>query len=105
MIVKDPDFPQNPKRAIERAFEEAEKTFIEYADGQALMEGGQIDRSGSCAIIVLIVGDMCYCANVGDSRAIMSVDGGEKILLLSKDHKPESDEETKRIEENGGRIY
>jgi protein phosphatase 2C family protein 2/3 len=70
-----------------------------------MMETGQIDRSGSCAIICLIVGDMCYVANVGDSRAIMSVDGGEKILLLSKDHKPESDDERKRIEDNGGRIY
>lgn len=51
---------------------------------------------------MLIVGDMCYVANVGDSRAIMSVDGGEKILLLSKDHKPEDEFETKRVEENGG---
>lgn len=48
---------------------------------------------------------MCYVANVGDSRALMSVDGGEKILLLSKDHKPEEDGERTRIEENGGRIY
>ena len=48
---------------------------------------------------------MCYLGNVGDSRAIMSVDGGEKILMLSKDHKPEEASETKRIEENGGRIY
>ena len=31
-----------------------------------------------------------------------SVDGGEKILLLSKDHKPEDPGETKRVEENGG---
>jgi len=35
----------------------------------------------------------------------MSVDGGEKILLLSKDHKPEDEVETKRVEENGGQIY
>ena len=105
LIVKDPDFPVNPKKAIERAFDEAEKTFMDFAENQALMETGQIERSGSCGIIVLIVGDMCYVANVGDSRAVMSADGGEKILLLSKDHKPESDEETKRIEENGGRIY
>ena len=61
-----------------------------------------MERSGTCAIIILIVADVCYVANVGDSRAIMSVDGGEKILLLSKDHKPEDDGETKRCEENGG---
>lgn len=54
---------------------------------------------------MLIVGDMCYAANVGDSRAVMSVDGGEKIMLLSKDHKPESDDERMRIEGNGGKIY
>jgi len=32
----------------------------------------------------------------------MSADGGEKILMLSKDHKPEDEEETRRVEENGG---
>lgn len=64
-----------------------------------------MDRSGSCAVIALIVADMCYLGNVGDSRSIMSVDGGEKILMLSRDHKPEEAGETKRIEENGGRIY
>ena len=44
-------------------------------------------------------------ANVGDSRAIMSADGGEKIFVLSNDHKPTDDVEMKRITENGGRIY
>ena len=35
-------------------------------------EGNIIEKSGSCAVIALIVGEMCYIANVGDSRAIMS---------------------------------
>ena len=48
------------------------------------------------------MGEICYVANVGDSRAIMSVDGGENILWLSKDHKPEDEEETKRVEDHGG---
>ena len=48
---------------------------------------------------------MCYIDNVGDSRSIMSAEGGEKILILSKDHKPEGEEEMVRIESNGGRIY
>jgi protein phosphatase 2C family protein 2/3 len=53
----------------------------------------------------LIIDEMCYVANVGDSRSIMSADGGEKIFLLSNDHKPTDDVEVKRIIENGGKIY
>jgi protein phosphatase 2C family protein 2/3 len=30
------------------------------------------ERSGSCAIVALIVGDICFVANVGDSRAVLS---------------------------------
>jgi serine/threonine protein phosphatase PrpC len=66
---------------------------------------GDIDRSGSCAIVIIIIDEMCYVANVGDSRAVMSADGGEKIFLLSTDHKPTEDVEMKRIIENGGKIY
>lgn len=33
---------------------------------------GLPERSGSCAIVSLVVGDICYIANVGDSRAILS---------------------------------
>jgi serine/threonine protein phosphatase PrpC len=66
---------------------------------------GDIDRSGSCAIVIIIIDEMCYVANVGDSRAVMSADGGEKIFLLSTDHKPTEEVEMKRIIENGGKIY
>ena len=31
-----------------------------------------MDKSGSCAIITLIVDEAVYVANVGDSRAILS---------------------------------
>jgi len=36
-----------------------------------------IERSGSCAIVILIVGEICYTANVGDSRAVLSSNGGQ----------------------------
>lgn len=49
--------------------------------------------------------DVCYIANVGDSRALMSADGGNYIVELSRDHKPNDEEEQKRISEAGGKIY
>lgn len=69
------------------------------------MDTGNIQRSGSCAIVVLIVGEVAYVANVGDSRAFMSVDQGKKIVPLSVDHKPENPDEQERIESNGGKVY
>jgi len=63
-----------------------------------------IERSGSCAVVVLIVGDMVYVANVGDSRSILSSDLGSKVYPLTKDQKPIEASESKRILENGGKI-
>jgi protein phosphatase 2C family protein 2/3 len=63
------------------------------------------DRSGSCAIVILIVGEICYCANVGDSRAIISTDCGRFIYPLSQDHKPSELNEYRRIIKNGGQVY
>ena len=78
---------------------------MEHAHNQSGSGDGAIQRSGSCAIVVLIVGEDCYVANVGDSRAFMSTDHGKRIVPLSLDHKPEEESETKRIEANGGKIY
>jgi serine/threonine protein phosphatase PrpC len=55
--------------------------------------------------VVLIVGDMCYTANVGDSRAIISTNAGKSVYALSRDHKPEDAGEQARVTEAGGRIY
>lgn len=48
---------------------------------------------------------MCYVANVGDSRAVMSGSGGSRVFTLSRDHKPTDEIEQKRIIECGGKIY
>lgn len=77
-IIRQDCFPANPKEAIRLGFAEAESIFLKYAEEEALATNDYslLDKSGSCAIITMIVNDMCYVANVGDSRAIMSADTG-----------------------------
>jgi protein phosphatase PTC2/3 len=59
-------------------------------------------NSGSTACVVAYYQKTIYCANVGDSRAVLSVQGCAEPL--SFDHKPDNPEERARIEAAGGRV-
>jgi hypothetical protein len=53
-VVKDPFFPDSPKQAIIRGFENAENEYINY---YAIGKNGSVfDRSGSCAVVAFIIG-------------------------------------------------
>lgn len=89
--------------ALKNGFEAAENDFI---NNHALTEDIDVsDRSGSCAVIAILIDDMCYIANVGDSRALLSQDLGKNFTVLTTDHKPNEESETKRIVENHGKVY
>eukprot|EP00826_Nyctotherus_ovalis_P058915 TRINITY_DN8147_c0_g1_i29.p1 TRINITY_DN8147_c0_g1~~TRINITY_DN8147_c0_g1_i29.p1 ORF type:complete len:316 (-),score=57.49 TRINITY_DN8147_c0_g1_i29:324-1271(-) len=68
-VIKEPCFPHKPMDALIKGFEAAEKKFMELCQSNDQL----VDRSGSCALTVLIVNDTCYIANVGDSRAVLSM--------------------------------
>lgn len=53
-VIRNSNFPKNPKEAITQGFENAEKDFLmNYA-----LDKNQevIDRSGSCALMAFIIG-------------------------------------------------
>ena len=102
-VIMEPCFPANPTEAIIKGFAKAEKAFMDKIYNPVTNE--LKDKSGSCAIVILIVQDVCYSANVGDSRAVMSADSGKKVIPLSNDHKPGDDKEAQRIKDAGGEIY
>lgn len=96
-------FPLYPLKAIEQSFDKAEVTF-EY---MALDKENKrlIDKSGSCALIALIIDEWCYLSYLGDSRALYSYDSGNQLFQISRDHKPGDMKERTRIEKAGGNIY
>ena len=113
-IVKQTSFPSDPVTAIRDGFAEAESFFLEIVENaadEAMKEAGEtnfegfVDNSGSWAVVILIIDRTVYMANVGDSRTIMSANGGRNAYSLSKDHKPNEEGEAFRILNNGGKIY
>ena len=101
-IIEDKSFPLDIREAILNAVEKAEKEFNrKYVD----MLNNNIDFSGSCVCIVLIVENKIYVVNIGDSRAIMSLNTGTKIQPLTIDHKPNNPREFDRVIKVGGKVY
>lgn len=59
--------------------------------------------SGTTACVVLITPEYVVCANAGDSRSVMSK-LGNKAVPLSFDHKPDDEQEERRIRAAGGYV-
>ena len=95
------NFPANPSESIRDAFNYAENQFYHMA----VINGKLVDKSGSCATIALIIDNILYSINLGDSRALYSRDGGKEFYQITRDHKPNDDIERKRIEKYGGKVY
>jgi hypothetical protein len=94
-------FPLYTMQAIKGAFVKAENNF----SSTVIESGNLIDKSGSCAVSVLIMDEWCFVINLGDSRALYSFDSGNKLFQITRDHKPNDPIEKERIEKAGGKIY
>ena len=104
LICNNEYFPENVSEAIKLGISKAEQDFLNnYALSQNKEE--IVDKSGSCAIIIILVDNNIYIANVGDSRCLVSMNNGNKYMEVTKDHKPNSPNEIIRIKKNGGNIY
>ncbi|XP_046912148.2 protein phosphatase 2C 1 [Dermatophagoides farinae] len=58
--------------------------------------------SGSTAVVCLLKNNTFYCANIGDSRCVLSRNG--RPVPLSVDTKPDDPQEMTRIEHAGGTV-
>ena len=96
-------FPSNPLKSINDAFEKAELNYeLISLDKQ---NKKLIDKSGSCAVSALVMGELCYITYLGDSRGLYSYDSGNQLFQITRDHKPNDIKEKTRIENAGGKIY
>lgn len=81
--------------AVTQAAQEAAKDHVNALDDEG--------DSGTTACVVVITPDWIVCANAGDSRSVCSK-SGNKAVPLSYDHKPDDEEEERRIRAAGGYV-
>ena len=58
--------------------------------------------TGTTSCVLLITKDKIYCANSGDSRAVLC--SNNEAIALSEDHKPGNPEELRRNEKSGHSV-
>lgn len=80
-LVNDP-VPEDPQTALLNAFATAEKEFTEQAIKKRI-------KSGSCALVLVLLDKIGVLANLGDSRCIVSESKSNKISQLSTEHTAE----------------
>ena len=102
-LVSSPFFPDEPLKAIIEAFKNSESNFFQMA--YDINSKILLDKSGSCALIILILDNLIYSINLGDSRALYSYNSGNVLLQITRDHKPNDIIEKARIEKYGGKVY
>lgn len=100
--------PSKDKKAVEK-MKQAQRQQIEQLIRDAVnkVDADVLARSdwkheGSTATGTLVLDDMIYAFNVGDSRAILSRDG--QAVALTRDHKPNDPTEQARVESLGGTV-
>jgi protein phosphatase 2C family protein 2/3 len=104
IIFENPEFLQNPNKAIVDGFKSAENIIISK-NMEQYVKNQEIDRSGSCANLCFAINDTLYLANLGDSRSIVCRNNFSEIYQLTIDHKPNEISEKKRIFNSGGQLY
>uniref|UniRef100_A0A3P9HRE1 Integrin-linked kinase-associated serine/threonine phosphatase 2C n=1 Tax=Oryzias latipes TaxID=8090 RepID=A0A3P9HRE1_ORYLA len=94
------------RKCLLDTFRQTDEDFLKKASSQKPSW-----KDGSTATCVLVVDDVLYVANLGDSRAVMcrteaAADGQQKLLALalSKEHNPTIYEERMRIQRAGGTV-
>ena len=101
-ICNNEYFPNDIQNAIKYGFKKIDE---DYLKNHAFIDNKLVDNSGSCGLILLLINNLIYIANVGDSRCIGSFQNGKIQKDITLDHKPNTPYEKERILKYGGKIY
>ncbi|OWF42240.1 protein phosphatase 1E-like [Mizuhopecten yessoensis] len=94
-LVRCEEFQKNPAGALKCAYKGTDEKYLLKAEREKL-------KSGSTGVSILIRENKLHLAWLGDSQAML-VKNGEAVVLMDP-HKPEREDERRRIEAAGGCV-
>ncbi|XP_051972312.1 protein phosphatase 1E-like [Xyrauchen texanus] len=94
-LVRQEMFSQDPGEALCHAFKLTDERFVQKASRESL-------RCGTTGVVTFLRGHTLYVVWLGDSQ-VMMVKKGQPVELM-KPHKPDREDEKKRIEALGGCV-
>jgi serine/threonine protein phosphatase PrpC len=107
LLSQHPSIYTNPRKAL--------NSEILRCNAELSQINLDVNFSGTTLVCVLIKGSTLYCANVGDSRALIARQINDNLnntstgrhwmsIALSRDHKPDDKAESVRIMQCNGRV-
>lgn len=93
-LLEHPKFVSDLEVALQESYVLTDKKFLNTSSSHR--------DDGTTAVTAVVVGRKLAVGNVGDSRAVLSMNG--KAIQLSVDHKPNHVAEKERIENLGGMV-
>ncbi|CAG9323291.1 unnamed protein product [Blepharisma stoltei] len=107
LLARNPSLYRSPKEALTSSIAQCDEDLNSLEI--------DVNFSGTTLIVVLLKGTTLFCANVGDSRALIARQMNDTSkttssgkhwmsIVLSRDHKPSEKDEHKRILNSGGRV-
>mmetsp|Transcript_72799 Transcript_72799/g.160952 ORF Transcript_72799/g.160952 Transcript_72799/m.160952 type:complete len:374 (+) Transcript_72799:230-1351(+) len=101
-FVQDPNFQDDPEKALSAAFPEAHRLCTEF------QQDGHFDcaLSGTTATLAMVRDGVLYIGHVGDSRAVLARKQSNEFKSedLTEDHKPSLEAERRRVQAAGGTV-
>merc|ERR1719456_1643695 len=101
-LLNSQHWPTDIGAAMTEAFKLVEKDLVK----ESLINGTDIQSSGSTVVVAAWKGSKLWTAHCGDSRIVVGYTNHptQQLAFQTGDHKPETPEEKRRIEKMGGEV-
>lgn len=93
-------YPHDIRNALAGAFQASQKDIT----ATAIVDGWDVQASGSTCAVAVWKDDTVWTANVGDSRCVIGSEVTKTLMHQTRDHKPTLPDEKERIEEAGSEV-